>query len=103
MSSGLGLGMNAGRIPASARRARLTRLLELLAPLRGVDPIVLGASLALTGIGLVAVYSAKLATLTAQGLPANYFLNRQLIAGALGLVLMIAATRSTRPSAPAIS
>jgi rod shape determining protein RodA len=90
--SGLGLGMNAGRIPASTRRARLTRLLELLAPLRGVDPIVLGASLALTGIGMVAVYSAKLATLAAQGLPTNYFLNRQLIAGALGLVLMVAAT-----------
>jgi rod shape determining protein RodA len=92
MSGGLGLGANAGRMPASTRRVRLTRVLELLAPLRGVDPIVLGASLALTGIGLVAVYSAKLATLTAQGLPANYFLNRQLIAGALGLVLMIAAT-----------
>jgi len=92
MSSGLGLGANAGRMPASTRRARLTRLLELLAPLRGVDPIVLGSALALTGIGMVAVYSAKLATLTAQGLPGSYFLNRQLVAGALGLVLMVAAT-----------
>jgi len=92
MSSGLGLGANAGRMPASTRRARLTRLLELLAPLRGVDPIVLGSALALTGIGMVAVYSAKLATLTAQGLPGNYFLNRQLVAGALGVMLMVAAT-----------
>ena len=92
MSSGLGLGMNAGRMPTSTRRARLQRVLELLAPMRGVDPIVLGSALALTAIGMVAVYSAKLATLTAQGLPANYFLNRQLIAGALGLVLLVAAT-----------
>jgi rod shape determining protein RodA len=84
--------MNAGRMPTSTRRARLQRVLELLAPMRGVDPIVLGSALALTAIGMVAVYSAKLATLTAQGLPANYFLNRQLIAGALGLVLLVAAT-----------
>jgi len=92
VSSNLGLGVNAGRMPASPRRARLARIAGVLSPLRGVDPIVLGASLALTGIGMVAVYSAKLATLTAQGLPATYFLNRQLVAGALGLCLMIAAT-----------
>ena len=92
MSSGRSLGVNAGRIPASPGRARLSRVLELLAPLRDIDPIVLGASLALTGIGMVAVYSAKLATLTAQGLPTTYFLNRQLLAGGIGLVLMLAAT-----------
>jgi rod shape determining protein RodA len=68
------------------------RLVESLAPLRAVDPLVVGASLALTGIGMVAIYSAKLTTLTALGLPANYFLQRQMIAGGLGLVLMIAAT-----------
>jgi rod shape determining protein RodA len=69
----------------------LVRAVEFLAPLRGVDPLVVGASLALTGIGLVAIYSAKLATLTAQGLPANYFLNRQIIAAGVGLVLMVVA------------
>ncbi len=92
MSAGGGLGANAGRIPTSVGRARLSRVLEVLAPLRGIDPIVFGSALALTAIGMVAVYSAKLATLTAQGLPATYFLNRQLIAGAIGLTLMIAAT-----------
>jgi rod shape determining protein RodA len=79
-------------MPTSARRARVSRVLEVLAPLRGIDPIVFGSALALTAIGMVAVYSAKLATLTAQGLPSTYFLNRQLIAGAIGLTLMIAAT-----------
>jgi len=69
----------------------LVRTVEFLAPLRGVDPLVVGASLALTGIGLVAIYSAKLATLTAQGLPANYFLNRQIIAAGVGLVMMVVA------------
>ncbi len=92
MSGSSGLGANAGRIPTSARRARLARVLGVLAPLRGLDPIVSGAALGLTVIGMVAVYSAKLTTLTAQGLPATYFLNRQLTAGAIGLVLMIAAT-----------
>jgi len=92
MSGALGLGTNAGRVSASAGRARLSRLLGVLAPLRGIDPIVFGAALALTAVGMVAVYSAKLATLTAQGLPGTYFLNRQLVAGGLGLALMIAAT-----------
>jgi len=92
MSTGSGLGMNAGRIATSERRLRLSRVLGVLAPLRGIDPIVFGSALALTAIGLVAVYSAKLATLTAQGLPATYFLNRQLTAGAIGFVLLIAAT-----------
>lgn len=81
-----------GRAASRTARGRIARLLGVLAPLRGVDPLVLAASLALTGIGLVAVYSAKLATLTAQGLPATMFLSRQMIAGAIGLVLMIAAT-----------
>jgi len=79
------------RVTRGAPPSSLGRALEFLSPLRGVDPLVVGASLALTGIGLVAIYSAKLATLTAQGLPANYFLKRQLIAAGVGLVLMVVA------------
>ena len=73
-------------------RGRLGRLAGALAPLRGADPLVVASSFGLIAIGLVAVYSSKLATLTAQGLPATTFLNRQLIAAGVGLVLMIAAT-----------
>ncbi len=80
------------RAGGRSARSRLARVLDFLAPLRGVDPLVVASSLALTAIGMIAVYSAKLATLTAQGLPATTFLSRQLIAGAIGLVLMIAAT-----------
>jgi len=79
-------------MPRTANRGRLEQLTGVLAPLRGVDPIVLSASLALVAVGLVAIYSSKLATLTAQGLSPTTFLSRQLIAAAVGLVLMIAAT-----------
>ncbi len=79
-------------MPATATRSRLARAAGLLAPLRGADPLVVASSFALTGVGLVAVYSSKLATLTAQGLPATTFLGRQLVAAAVGLVLMVAAT-----------
>jgi rod shape determining protein RodA len=76
----------------TATRGRLGQLLEVLAPLRGVDPLVVMSTLALVTVGLVAVYSSKLATLTAQGLPGTTFLSRQLVAAAIGLVLMVAAT-----------
>jgi rod shape determining protein RodA len=85
-----GSGLN--RTPSSRSQGRVARLVGAMAPLRGVDPLVVGASLALVVIGFVAVYSAKLATFTAQGVPTTVLLNRQLIAGAIGLVLMIAAT-----------
>lgn len=73
-------------------RKRLGRLAGALAPLRGADPLVVAASFGLITIGLVAIYSSKLATFTAQGLPATTFLNRQLVAAGVGLVLMVAAT-----------
>ena len=78
--------------PTPSRQGRLARFLGVLAPLRAVDPLVLASSFALITIGMVAIYSSKLATLTAQGLPTTAFLSRQLVAGAVGLVLLVAAT-----------
>ena len=71
---------------------RLGRFFDMLAPLRGADPLVVASSFGLIAVGLVAVYSSKLATLTAQGLPPTTFLSRQLVAAGVGLVLMVAAT-----------
>lgn len=73
-------------------RSRLGRVAGVLAPLRAVDPIVVASAFGLIAVGLVAVYSSKLATLTAQGLPPTTFLSRQLVAAGVGLVLMVAAT-----------
>ena len=78
--------------PTPSRPSRLGRVVGALAPLRHVDPLVLASSFALITIGMVAIYSSKLATLTAQGLPTTSFLSRQLVAGAVGLVLLVAAT-----------
>jgi rod shape determining protein RodA len=88
----VGLGRGPVRGGRRVARGRLALLADVLGPLRTVDPLIVGSSLALVVVGLVAVYSSKLATLTAQGLPPTTFLNRQLIAGAVGLVLMVAAT-----------
>jgi rod shape determining protein RodA len=74
------------------RSRTATLAVDLLAPLRGIDAVVLSAALALTGIGMVAIYSSKLASLTAQGLPTTYFLTRQMVAGGIGIVLMVVAT-----------
>ncbi len=79
-------------IARTARPGRLARALGVLAPLRAVDPLIVASTFALITIGMVAIYSSKLATLTAQGLPTTAFLSRQLIAGGVGLVLLVAAT-----------
>jgi len=79
-------------IARTARPGRLARALGVLAPLRAVDPLIVASTFTLITIGMVAIYSSKLATLTAQGLPTTAFLSRQLIAGGVGLVLLVAAT-----------
>jgi rod shape determining protein RodA len=87
-----------------AGRRGLRGLLELLGPLRDADLLLVSTALALTGIGMVAIYSAKLAVLNAQGLPTTYFVSNQLVAAAIGVVLMLAAAlfdyRLLRPFIP---
>ena len=59
------------------------------APLRHTDPVLIVTALLLTGVGLVAIYSAKLQALTSQGRPATEYLSRQLIALAIGIVALV--------------
>ncbi|MEX0868395.1 MAG: rod shape-determining protein RodA [Nitriliruptoraceae bacterium] len=65
-----------------------SRWMDAYAPRRQIDAVLILATLALTGVGLVAVFSAKLHALTVQGLPTTLYLNRQLIALLIGLVGM---------------
>ncbi|MEX0705807.1 MAG: rod shape-determining protein RodA [Nitriliruptoraceae bacterium] len=78
-----------------ARRLRAelqSRWMDAYAPTRHVDTILVVAALALAGIGLVMIFSAKLHQLTLQGLPNTLYLNRQLVALAIGLVVMVVAS-----------
>jgi rod shape determining protein RodA len=85
-------------------RRGLRRLLDVLGPLRDADLVLVATALTLTGIGVVAIYSAKLATLIAQGLPGTYFVSNQLVAAGIGVVLMLVAAlfdyRLLRPFIP---
>jgi len=58
-----------------------------------VDPVLLGAVLALVSLGLVMVYSASAVTAAEKQGNGFYFLERQLIAAGVGLVTMAAAVR----------
>jgi len=58
-----------------------------------VDPVLLGAVLALVALGLVMVYSASAVTAAEKLGNGLYFLERQLIAAGVGLVAMAAAVR----------
>jgi cell division protein FtsW len=58
-----------------------------------VDPILLGAVLALLTLGLVMVYSASAVTALEKTGNGFYFLQRQLVAAALGLLAMATALK----------
>src|SRR5918997_5360247 len=61
------------------------------APWRHVDPTVVLAALALTALGLAAIYSSTFASLREQGLPEASIMRRQLLNLGLGLAVMVAA------------
>jgi rod shape determining protein RodA len=74
------------------RRARQhvqSRWSEVYDPIRHLDPVLVLTALALSIIGLVAIYSAKLVALTSQGLPTSLYISRQLLALAIGIVAMV--------------
>src|SRR4051812_31179536 len=58
-----------------------------------MDPLLLGAVLALTAIGLVMVYSASAITAQEKLGDGFYFFKRQLVAAMGGIVLMAAVMR----------
>ncbi len=55
-------------------------------PIRHLDPVLILTTLALVAIGVVMVYSAKYDALQIQNLPSTYYISKQLIAAAIGLV-----------------
>jgi rod shape determining protein RodA len=57
--------------------------------LRHLDVVLLGAVLALSGIGLVAIYSATRGDMEAAGVDPSYYLKRQAAWVAVGLVLVV--------------
>ncbi|GGI06811.1 rod shape-determining protein RodA [Egicoccus halophilus] len=67
------------------------RWMDAYAPVKHLDPILVLTGLALTGVGIVMIYSAKLAALTQQGLPPTLYVSRQLIALVIGVVVLVAA------------
>jgi rod shape determining protein RodA len=74
------------------RRARQhvqSRWMEVYAPIRHLDPVLVLTALSLSVIGVVAIYSAKLVALTSQGLPTSLYVSRQLLALAIGVVAMV--------------
>jgi len=66
-----------------------SRRSAMLSPLRRVDVVLLTAVLTLTGIGFVAIYSAKLVALSTQELSTTLFVNRQLVALVVALIVLI--------------
>ncbi len=72
-----------------ARENVQRRWTSAYAPLRHLDPMLILTSLLLTGVGLVAIYSARWQLLTNQGRPTTEYLSRQLIALAIGVVALV--------------
>jgi rod shape determining protein RodA len=85
------VGFGEDRLQRMQRERVQSRWMDAYAPVRHLDPILVLTALALTGIGLVAIYSAKLQALTNQELPTSLYVTRQLIALAIAVVVMVIA------------
>lgn len=66
-----------------------SRWMAAYAPVRHLDPVLVLTALGLTSIGMIAIYSAKLVSLTAQELSPTLYVSRQLIALVIGIVAMV--------------
>ena len=85
------VGYGQDRLERMLRERVQARWMDAYAPVRHLDPMLVAAAVALTGIGLVAIYSARFHALTDQGLPTTTFVSRQSIAFAIGLVALAVA------------
>ncbi|MDX1658648.1 MAG: rod shape-determining protein RodA [Nitriliruptorales bacterium] len=65
--------------------------MDAYAPLRHLDPSLVLLALALSAIGVVMIYSAKLHALELDGLPTDLYSSRQLISLAIGVAAMVVA------------
>ncbi|MDX1621456.1 MAG: FtsW/RodA/SpoVE family cell cycle protein, partial [Nitriliruptorales bacterium] len=65
--------------------------MDAYAPLRHLDPSLVLLALALSAIGVVMVYSAKLHALELEGLPTDLYSSRQLISLGIGVAAMVVA------------
>jgi rod shape determining protein RodA len=69
----------------SSRRARLQT-----SPARHVDPVLIGAVLAVAALGLLMVYSSTREQLRLDGIDELYYVKRQLLFAAIGVCVMVA-------------
>ena len=85
------IGYSEDRLQRLQRERVQSRWMAAYAPVRHLDPVLVITAIALTAVGLVAIYSAKLQALTNQGLPTTLYITRQLIALVLGIGAMVVA------------
>ncbi|WP_169786950.1 rod shape-determining protein RodA [Nitriliruptor alkaliphilus] len=85
------VGYGQDRAERMQRERVASRWQEAYAPIKHLDPVLVLSALALTGIGLVAIYSAKLQALTDQGLSPLLYISRQVLAMVVGILGMVAA------------
>jgi rod shape determining protein RodA len=82
------VGYGQDRTERLQRERVASRWQEAYAPIKHLDPVLVLTALALTGVGLLAIYSAKLQALSEQGLSPYLYISRQLVALVLGIVAM---------------
>jgi rod shape determining protein RodA len=82
------VGYGQDRAERLQRERVASRWQEAYAPIKHLDPVLVLTALALTGIGLMAIYSAKLQALSEQGLSPYLYISRQLVALVVGIVAM---------------
>jgi rod shape determining protein RodA len=83
------VGFGQDRMQREMRQNVQSRWQSAYAPVKHLDPVLVLTALALTGIGLIAIYSAKLQALTSQDLPTTLYVSRQLLALVIGIVGMV--------------
>jgi rod shape determining protein RodA len=85
------VGYGQDRAERIQRERVASRWQEAYAPIKHLDPVLVLTALALTGVGLLAIYSAKIQTLTEQGLPPMHYITPQLVGLVLGIGAMVVA------------